>query len=120
MLLAGLTAGVRQKLHRFADDFGGVALDAVLVGVATGTQAAFNVNRAAFVQVLLSNLCLTAEEDDAVPFGFFLQFALAVFVAARGGDDDVADRRAAVGGVAGFRFSAEVADQNDFVDRSHD
>ena len=59
------------------------------------------------------------EEGHAVPFGFFLAFAaVLVLPLPAGGDGDVADGRAA-GCIAHFGILAEVADEDDFVDRGH-
>src|SRR5574337_815943 len=101
------------------DDLGGVALDVVLVGPLARLQPPFDVDRAAFLQVLARDLGQPVVEDDPVPFGFLDPLArFLALPAARGGDADVADRRAA-GGVAHLGVAAEVADEDDFVDRCH-
>jgi NADP-dependent 3-hydroxy acid dehydrogenase YdfG len=104
-----------QHLHVLGDDVGRVALDAVLVGVLAGLQAAFDVDRRAFFKVLAHDLGQAAEERDAVPFGQLFLFAgLAVLRLVRGGDRDVRDGVAARH-VADFRIAAEVADDDDLV-----
>jgi len=104
-----------QHLHVLGDDVGRVTLDAVLVGVLAGLQAAFDVDRGALLEVLAHDLGQAAEERDAVPFGQFLLFAgLAVLRLVRGGDRDVRDGVAARH-VADFRVAAEVADDDDLV-----
>src|SRR5690606_31828251 len=114
---AGTTlAGTAQHLHLAGDDVGAVALDAVLVGVLVGAQAALDVDLAALAQVLAHDLGQAAEGLDPVPFGAFLVLArLLVLPLLGGGDPDAADRHAA-GGVAGLGIRPEVADQDDLVD----
>src|SRR5574337_1044915 len=126
-LAAGFDAGVAgcglraaaEHRHVGGDDLGGVALDVVLVGPLARLQPPFDVDRAAFLQVLARDLGQPVVEDDPVPFGFLDPLArFLALPAARGGDADVADRRAA-GGVAHLGVAAEVADEDDFVDRCH-
>ncbi|EGF31865.1 hypothetical protein IMCC9480_3290 [Oxalobacteraceae bacterium IMCC9480] len=82
-------------------------------------QLAFDVDLRAFFQVLAGDLGELAIERDAVPFGeFFFLAAILVFPAFGGGYRDVSDG-VAVGHVAGFRIAAEVADDDDFIDRCH-
>ena len=117
-LVVGLAAV--EELHRFADDFGGVAVSAVLGLVLAGAQAAFDVALAALVEVFLGDFGKAGEEDHAVPFGFADGLAFGVAVAARRGDVERRDGGAAVRRVAGFGISAEIADQDYLVDGSHD
>ncbi len=68
------------------DDVDRVALDAGLVGVFAVLEAAFDVNRAPFFDVLTGNLGHALIEGDAVPLGVFDQLAAgAVFAPAGGG-----------------------------------
>src|SRR5471030_1453701 len=86
---------VAQHLHLLGDDVGRVLLDAVLVGVFTGLQA--------------------AEEGDAVPLGqLFLLAGVAVLRFERGRHGDVGDRVTARH-VANFRIATQIADDDDFV-----
>ena len=117
-LVVGLAAV--EELHRFADDFGGVAVSAVLGLVLASAQAAFDVALAALVEVFLGDFGKAGEEDHAVPFGFADGLAFGVAVAARRGDVERRDGGAAVRRVAGFGISAEIADQDYLVDGSHD
>jgi hypothetical protein len=108
-----------EQLHFGGDDVGGVLLHAVLVGVLARLQAAFDVDRAALLQVFAGDLGHAVKEGDAVPFGFFLALAaVLVLPLPAGGHRDVADGRAA-GQIAHFGVLAEVADDDDFVDRGH-
>src|SRR6185312_2049039 len=61
-----------QHLHLVGDDIGGVALDAILVGVLVGPQRTFDIHLPALLQVLASDFREAAEEFDPVPFGAFL------------------------------------------------
>jgi hypothetical protein len=108
-----------QQLHLGGHDVGGVLLHAVLVGVLAGLQAPFHVDRATLLEVFTGDLGHAVEEGDAVPFGFFLALTTGlVLPLAAGRHRDVADGRAA-GQVAHLGILAEVADDDDFVDRGH-
>src|SRR5450830_1633605 len=74
-----------QHLHVFSDDVGRVFLDAIFVGVFTRLQAAFDVDRRAFFQVLADDFRQAAEERNTMPFGqLFLLTGVAVFRFVRG------------------------------------
>src|SRR5471030_1743704 len=104
-----------QHLHLLGDDVGRVLLDAVLVGVFTGLQAAFDVDRGTFFQVLADDFSQAAEEGDAVPLGqLFLLAGVAVLRFERGRHGDVGDRVTARH-VANFRIATQIADDDDFV-----
>src|SRR5690606_39464133 len=95
---------------------GAVALDAFLVSVLLGAQAALDVHLAPLAQVLAHDFRQAAEGLDPVPLGAFLVLAgLLVLPLLRGGDPDAADGHAA-GRVADLGVGAEVADQDDLVD----
>ena len=103
-------------MHFGGNDVDGVLFDAGLVGVFAVLQAAFNVNRAAFFNVLAGNFGQTVIESDAVPLGVFDRFARgAVFAAAGGGNADIGHGLARRQ-VTNFGVTATVADQNYFVD----
>ena len=104
-----------EHLHLVSADFGGILLHAVFFP-RTGAQAAFDIDLRAFAQVLADDLGQPAIEHHAVPFGGFLHFAgLLVLPAVGGGDGDVGDL-VATGKTAHFRVSAQIADDDDFVD----
>ncbi|EFE51007.1 hypothetical protein NEIELOOT_00156 [Neisseria elongata subsp. glycolytica ATCC 29315] len=104
-----------EHFHFAADDVVSGALDAVFAGVFAALDAAFNVNLAAFFQVLSRHFGQAAVEGDVVPFGAFLTLSgLSVVPCFAGGDGKVADGLA-VGHVAHFGVAAEVADKDDFV-----
>src|SRR5664279_2148846 len=108
-----------EHLHVAGDDLGRVLLDAILVLPLAGFQAPFDVDRAALLQIFAGDLGKLVVEDDTVPFRLFRFVAgLLVLPAARCRDADVADG-AAVGRVANLGVAAEVADDDDFVDRCH-
>src|SRR5262245_11419993 len=108
-----------EHLHLLGDDLGGVVVLAFLVLPLARLQAALDVHRAPFLEVLTSDLGQSVVEDDAMPLGFLLLLAaVAVLPVAGGGDADVADRCAA-GRVAHLGVAAEVADDDDLVDRCH-
>ncbi len=85
-----------KHLHLLGDDFGGVAVGAGLfVLPLAGLQAAFDVDRAAFLQVFAGDLGQAVVHDHAVPFGFFAALAAGlVLPLRRGGQRQVADGRA--------------------------
>src|SRR5471032_1004257 len=58
-----------QHLHLLGDDVGRVLLYAVFVGVLAGLQAAFDVDRRTFFQILADDFSQAAEERNAVPLG---------------------------------------------------
>ncbi len=97
------------------DNFKAGALLAFLVLPFAGLDAAFYENERAFFQVLLGDFGLLAPDDNFVPFGAFLAFAVAIFVSFVCGDGKICDGLAA-GGEAGFGVAAETADEDDFVD----
>src|SRR5690606_21989365 len=102
-------AGAAQHLHLAGDDVGAVALDAFLVSVLLGAQAALDVHLAPLAQVLAHDFRQAAEGLDPVPLGAFLVLAgLLVLPLLRGGDPDAADGHAA-GRVADLGVGAEVA-----------
>src|SRR5690606_26277792 len=85
-----------QHLHLVGDDFGAVAVGAgVFVLPLAGLQAAFDVHRAALLQVFAGDLGQAVVHDHAVPFGFFTALAAGlVFPLRGGGNGNIADRRA--------------------------
>jgi hypothetical protein len=108
-----------EHLHLVGADLRGVAILAVLVLPLARAQAAFDVDLRAFLQVLAGDFGKAAEERDAVPLGGFLLLAARlVFPRFRGRDADVRHRIAARQ-VFGFRVSAEIANDDHLVHRSH-
>src|SRR4029450_4026043 len=108
-------AGTSDQLHPVGDDLGRVFFDAILVRVLAGLQPAFDVDRASLLQVFTGDFRLPAEQHDTVPLGFFLLLATLVFPRFAGGDVQIGDGVAA-GGVARFRITAEIAEQDYLVD----
>jgi hypothetical protein len=96
------------------DNFETGALLAFLILPFAGLDAAFNEYLGAFFQILLGDFGLFAPNDDFVPLGALLAFAVAVFEGFVGGDGKIGDGLAAAG-VAGFRVAAETADEDDFI-----
>ena len=78
-------------------------------------QLAFDVNRAALLQVFADDFGGALEGDQVVPLGLVLPVAFFVFDALGGGQREARDRHAA-GGVLHFGILAQVAEQDDFVD----
>jgi hypothetical protein len=97
------------------DDFEAGALLALLVLPLAGLDAALNENKRALFQILLSDFSLFAPDDNLVPLGALLAFAVAVFIGLVGGDGEIGDGLSA-GGVASFGVAAKTADEDDFVD----
>ena len=124
VIIATTTGGAHafaaaEQLHFGGNDVDRVFLNTGLVGVFAVFQAAFDVNGAAFFDILAGNFSQAVIEGDAVPLSVFNRFARrAVFAAAGGGDADVGHGLAG-GQVTNFGVAAAVADQNDFVDGCH-
>src|SRR5687768_2464896 len=115
---ATAAAAAAQHLHAVRDDLGGVLVLAFLVLPLAGADAALDVDRRAFLEVLAGDLRELAEEGDAVPLGVLLRFSRLVLPLLGGRDADIG-HRVAGRQIAGLRVPAEVADQYHFVYRSH-
>src|SRR5512139_430487 len=111
-------AAPAQHLHAVAANFGGVFLDAFLVGVLAGADRAFDVDLAALFQVLAAHFGGAPEEADSVPFCLLYHLAGLVLVFVGSGDSEVGDGLSARQ-VAHFGVAPQVADQNNFVDGCH-
>jgi len=101
-------AAVAQEDDVVGDDFGGIALLAILIVVAAGLQTALDVDLLPLGQV--GGEVFGPPEGDVVPFGLFLPLAgLLVLPAAAGGDGEAGDTDA---GRRKFRLriAAEIAD----------
>ena len=117
---AGATVQHRQRAaEALQHDLGRVALLAALVLPFARLQLALDVDFGAFLQILLHYLAQwLAEDHDAMPLGLFLALAGGLVAPAfAGGDVEIGDR-AAVLGAADLRILAQIADQNDLVDRA--
>jgi hypothetical protein len=77
-------------------------------------DAAFDENQRTFFQILLGDFGLLAPDNNLVPLGALLAFAVAIFVGLVGGDGEIGDGLAA-GSEAGFGVAAETTDEDDFV-----
>ena len=108
-------AAAAEHAEIVGDDFKAGALLAFLILPFARLNAAFDENERAFLEILLGDFSLLAPNDNFVPLGALLAFAIAVFVGFVGGDGEIGDGLAA-GGVAGFRIAAEAADENNLVD----
>ena len=111
-------ARAADQLHAIGDDLGRILFHAVLVGVLARLQAAFDVDRAALLQVFARDLGLASEQHDAVPLRALLLLAALVLPLLARRDVEVGDGFAA-GGIARFRVAAEVAEQDHLVDGGH-
>src|SRR5579872_611199 len=80
-----------------------------------GSQAAFDVNLAAFFQVLASDLRSACPCSNVVPLGAILPLAIFILEALVSGKRELGYRRSA-GGVFKFRILAQISNKNDFVD----
>ncbi|ASV85632.1 hypothetical protein CES85_2352 [Ochrobactrum quorumnocens] len=110
-----------QEVDRLGDDLASVAVVALLVRPLRVVNAAANQNLHSLLAILLDRLAEAVEGGDAVPFRIldpvapFVPDNLAVRVAgARGGQREVGDSGAALGG-AGFGGLTDVAGENDDV-----
>src|SRR5581483_5919663 len=109
-----------EHLHAVGDDLGGGALLPLLVLPLARAEAPFDVDLRALLQVLARDLREPAEEHHAVPLGALLLLAARLVLPRVGGRHrDVADRPA-LGVVAGLGVAAQIAHQDDLVDRCHE
>src|SRR2546425_1190353 len=104
-----------QHDHVSRANLRGLAFVAFLVVPFTRLKAAFDVDQAAFCQVLVADLGQTIPRHDAVPLGAFLALAGSFIVPyVIGGHREPAERDSACG-VLEFRIAAEPPDENYFV-----
>src|SRR5690606_1890506 len=105
-----------EQLHVLRDDLGRVTILAgFLVLPFTGADAALDIDRRTFLQILTGDFRQATEEGYAVPLRRLLHFAaLPVLPAVRRGDPDIGDGVAA-GHVARLRIGPEIVDQNHLV-----
>src|SRR5947209_9436466 len=107
--------GVEALQHHL----GGVFLHPALVGPFARLQRALDINLGAFLQVLLGDLREPfAEDHHAMPLGLFLALAGRLVAPALGGRDAQIHHRIAVLHAPDLRVLAQIADQNDLVDRT--
>src|SRR6266849_9425028 len=112
--LSGLRISRRRtkKLHALRDNFGALALAAVVARlVLAGPQASFDVHLAALLQVFLAALRSLAENYNVVPVGTLLALALLVGVRLVGRDRKARHRLPAGGQMPQFRVLAEMTDE---------
>src|SRR3954468_18479601 len=109
----------QRRVEALQHHFGRVLLHALLVGPFARLQRAFQVNLGALLQVLLGDLGQPLVEDHyAVPLGLFLALAgRLVAPALRRRDTHIHDRPAVLH-APHFGILAQIADQNDLVDRT--
>src|SRR5216684_793903 len=118
--LSGLRISRRRtkKLHALRDNFGALALAAIVARlVLAGPQASFDVHLAALLQVFLAALRSLAENYNVVPVGTLLALALLVGVRLVGRDRKARHRLPAGGQMPQFRVLAEMADQHYSIQR---
>ena len=112
--LTAITPAIKH-LHIPPDYLSAIALLAVLLPGA-GSKGTLDVHLGALLQVLRGNFRQPRKTDDVVPLRVFLLLvSLTVTPAVAGGHAELSDRAAALG-IPGFRVSAQVTDENDFVD----
>src|SRR5882672_11166141 len=114
---AGAPAAAAQHLHVVRDDFGGVAVVALLVLPLAGAQASLDIDLRALAQILARHFAHAAEEGDVVPLGAFLPLPALVLEGVGGRHADIGHRHAARHG-ASLRVGAQMTDENDLVDAS--
>ena len=110
----------RQRgIEVLQDDFGRIAILAVLVLPFSGLELALDINLGALLQILLGNLAETFTKDhDAMPFRLFFPLAgVLVAPGIRGRNAQIGDRTTVLCALD-FRVGAEISNQNDFIDAS--
>lgn len=109
------TTAIGKELEVFSDDFEFAAFfSRFFIVPRIHLKAAFDVNAAAFVEVLLGKVGLPAPEGDIDEDGFFLLLVLLVGPDTVDGQRDVGNMGSARG-VTAIRVSGEIADEHDFV-----
>src|SRR5581483_7281361 len=104
-LIAGRLTPAAQQHHVIDDDLGAVLLlTGFLVVPGIGAQPAFDIDLAAFLQVLAGDLSGALPGGDVVPL--------------IGGQGELGHGRA-LGGVLDFGIFAEVTDEDDLIDALH-
>lgn len=114
--------GPGEEGHLIGDDLDAVALDVLVVGPAGVVDPAADHDLHALVDILLDRLADAVEAGDPVPFGVLEpavvivaeDLAGAVPLRARGGQAELGDVGAALGG-AGFGGRADVAGEDDEI-----
>src|ERR1019366_1365271 len=115
---AAFAAGIASsEQHQIVDNDLGLVLflASVLVVPGVGTQAAFDIDRATFLEVLGGDLSRALESDQIVPLGTVLPVSVLVLETLVGGQGKVGHRHAGLG-VLHFRIFSEIADENDLID----
>ena len=113
------TGSATEKLKNFADHFDLSALFASFFVVPrVHLQAAFDVSRAAFGEVLLCDLSLPAPKSDLHKGNIFLFLALVIVPHAFDRKGNLRDG-SAFRSVAQFGISGEISDEHDFVEVGH-
>src|SRR5208282_140170 len=118
MFAAAFAASPEQD-DVIADDVGHVFLLAgLLVVPGVGSNAAFDVYLAAFLEILSGDLRQPLPEHDVVPLGAILPLAVFVLVALVGGQGKLR-HRLALRRVLNLGILAKVSNQDDFVYAFH-
>src|SRR5262245_6818022 len=100
-------------------DFGRVAILAGLVLPFARLKLALDVNLRALLQILLGDAReVLVEDHHAVPLGLLAPLAGRLVAPVFAGGQPQIDDRPPILGLADFRVGAEIADENDLVDRS--
>lgn len=87
----------------------------MLVGVLSRAKAAFDVDLASLCEVVAGDFRKLVEADDAMPLGVVAVGSVRLLDASGRGKGELRDDVAAAGGVH-LGITAEVADEDDFVD----
>jgi len=114
---AALTAAPEER-DLVGLDLPDLAVHTLFVRVLTAAQRALDVHRAALRQVLPAELRRLAPDADLVPLGALLPLTFLVGPLLRRRDAQVGDRLAALR-IAHLGVSAQVANEDHLIDRSH-
>src|SRR6266478_4800994 len=114
----GLRRPRAEKLYAVHDNFGALALPAVVLGLELAyPQPAFDVDLAALLQVFLAALRSLAENHDVVPVDPLLALALLVCVRLVGRDRKARHRLPAGRQMPQFRVLTQMANQSYSIQR---
>jgi hypothetical protein len=106
-----------QHFESVGDHLSEIALLVVFVGVLTVGEFSFHVNQHALFEVFLGNFCLSAPNDNVVPFGLLHLVAFLVFVGFICGEGELGYCDATFQ-PSYFGVFAEAADESYFVDHN--
>ena len=109
-----MTAAIEHD-HVLGNDFGGVALEAILALPISSLESAFDVDFRAFLEVASADVGEVFPSDDIVEFNFFLLLTTSIFPDHVGGDAETGNLHARTG-LSDFGILGKVSNDHGFVE----